>query len=209
VLDKNRKRARSEDEKEGRRAAILDAARNYVAESGFDVVTMSGLARRAGLAKGTLYLYFRTKEELFLSLFTDLIHAVVDRFVAEATPGTVAERLTVIAGETPLFLPLFARLVAVIEANVADEPLFAAKRAMRTESQRFASCLQHLLSCDTARAAEISSALFLAMQGAAQFDLTARRDPAGIPEDLRGYIASHAFGERFPEAARVILGERS
>lgn len=206
ALEENRKRARTEDEKLDRRCAILDVARAYVAESGFDAVTMSGLARRAGLAKGTLYLYFRTKEELFLSLFVESLATVVDRFEAEAMRDNLVETLTKIAAETPLFLSLYARLVAVIEANVSGQPLFDAKRRIMAESVRFTVHLGQILETDGDRAAVLAGALLLAMQGAAQFDLSARRDPATLPEDLRPVFASFAFTERFPQAARVLLG---
>lgn len=204
-LAENRKRARSDSEKEARRAAILAAAREMIAEAGFDGVTMSALARRAGVAKGTLYLYVRTKEELFLALFCAAMEAFVDRFEAIDDPDRLADGMTRAAREVPLFLPLFARLVAVIEANVADEALFAAKREIGALGARAATHLAGLFALGPERALEVASALMMALQGAAQFDLTARRDPDTVPADLRPMFASHAFDVSFPPAARLIL----
>lgn len=204
-LAENRKRARSDDEKEARKAAILTAAREMIAESGFDGVTMSGLAKRAGFAKGTLYLYVRSKEELFLALFCAAMDDFVARIEAIEAPDRIAVEMTRAALEVPLFLPLSARLVAVIEANVADAPLFAAKRAMAGQSARIAAHLGRLLDLPPAQAAEVTAVLALAMQGAAQFDITARRDLGGVPEDLRPMIAAHGFATSFPPAARLIL----
>jgi AcrR family transcriptional regulator len=59
---------RKEREKEARRAAILDAAESVFMESGFGASTMEDIAKRAELAKGTVYLYYRSKEELQLGL---------------------------------------------------------------------------------------------------------------------------------------------
>ena len=205
VLAENRKRARSDDEKEARKAAILAAARDMIAESGFDGVTMSGLARRAGLAKGTLYLYVRTKEEVFLLLFAAAMLEYVTRFEAVKDPDDIAVEMTRQALDIPLFLPLLARLVAVIEANVSDEALFAAKREIGRQSARAAAHFAKLLDLAPERAAEVMNTLMMAMQGAAQFDITSRRDPDGVPEDLRAMIASHAFAVSFPPAARLIL----
>lgn len=205
MLTENRKRARSEGEKALRKAAILAAARAMIADGGFDAVTMSALAKRAGLAKGTLYLYVRSKEELFLALFVDEIDALVDRVEAEARADTLVEDLTRAAMEAPLFLPLFARLVAVIEVAVADEPLFAAKRAIATSSARFVAGLARLTGLEPERAGQAGDALMLAMQGAAQFDITARRDPATLPDDLKPLFAAHGFAAQFPPAARLIL----
>jgi AcrR family transcriptional regulator len=48
-----------------RRQAILDAALEVFAAQGFAAARLEDVARQAGVAKGTLYLYFRDKEELF------------------------------------------------------------------------------------------------------------------------------------------------
>jgi AcrR family transcriptional regulator len=60
------RRARKEEQKEERRQDIVDAAWQLFQETSYAAVTMAQVAERAGLAKGTLYLYFTTKEELFL-----------------------------------------------------------------------------------------------------------------------------------------------
>ncbi|MGI6035667.1 MAG: TetR/AcrR family transcriptional regulator [Limnochordia bacterium] len=51
-----------------RQKEILAAAQALFAEEGFHGATMDDIAARAGLAKGTLYLYFSSKRELFLSV---------------------------------------------------------------------------------------------------------------------------------------------
>ena len=48
-----------------RRRAILDAARAALATRDYHAVTMDDVARAAGVAKGSVYLYFPTKERLF------------------------------------------------------------------------------------------------------------------------------------------------
>ena len=50
---------------EFRRAEILDAARKVFARQGFERGMMDEIAREAGIAKGTVYLYFRSKQEIF------------------------------------------------------------------------------------------------------------------------------------------------
>ncbi|WNS46179.1 TetR/AcrR family transcriptional regulator [Paenibacillus sp. MMS20-IR301] len=49
-------------------AAILDAAYELFGSSGFYETKMSEVAERAGIAKGTVYLYFSSKEELFMAV---------------------------------------------------------------------------------------------------------------------------------------------
>ena len=54
--------------KKEKRGVILDAAASLFLKDGFFKVTMDMVAERAGVAKGTLYLYFKDKEELFCSV---------------------------------------------------------------------------------------------------------------------------------------------
>jgi TetR/AcrR family transcriptional regulator of autoinduction and epiphytic fitness len=53
---------------EFRREAILDAARSVFARKGFALGIMDEIAREAGIAKGTIYLYFRSKNEVYKAL---------------------------------------------------------------------------------------------------------------------------------------------
>lgn len=61
-------RARSEDERQAKFAAILDAALDVFAEKGFTTARLEDVAARAGVAKGTVYLYVPSKEALFEAL---------------------------------------------------------------------------------------------------------------------------------------------
>lgn len=58
------KELRKEKEKEFKQNLITDAARKLFIEKGFDETTMDDIAREAGFAKGTVYLYFKSKNEL-------------------------------------------------------------------------------------------------------------------------------------------------
>jgi AcrR family transcriptional regulator len=77
-----RTRATSEIEKQERRAAILGAAETLVAAQGRAVASVAEVARHAGVAKGTVYLYFRTREEIFLALHGRWMGRMFDRFDA-------------------------------------------------------------------------------------------------------------------------------
>ncbi|MDZ7772933.1 MAG: TetR/AcrR family transcriptional regulator [Balneolaceae bacterium] len=55
-------------EKERRRDQILDAAERVIFSQGLDQSTMEEIAEEAELSKGTLYLYFRNKKELYLGI---------------------------------------------------------------------------------------------------------------------------------------------
>lgn len=59
---------RKEREKERRRQQIVVAAKRVFSEKGFNKATMEDIAKEAELSPGTLYLYFKNKEELYASL---------------------------------------------------------------------------------------------------------------------------------------------
>jgi AcrR family transcriptional regulator len=59
---------RKEREKERRKQQILVAAKRVFSEKGFNKATMEDIAQEAELSPGTLYLYFKNKEELYASL---------------------------------------------------------------------------------------------------------------------------------------------
>ena len=59
---------RKEREKERRRQQIIVAAKRVFSDRGFNKATMEDIAKEAELSPGTLYLYFKNKEELYASL---------------------------------------------------------------------------------------------------------------------------------------------
>ena len=60
-----------EQTKVANRRAILDAAREVFAELGYESATVRDIIRRTGLASGTFYNYFRSREEVFEALADD------------------------------------------------------------------------------------------------------------------------------------------
>ena len=77
-----RRRARTDEQKEERRLAILAAAEDHFAAVGFESFSMAVLAREVGIAKGTLYLYFATREEVLMVVFMERLQALGDRVLA-------------------------------------------------------------------------------------------------------------------------------
>jgi TetR/AcrR family transcriptional regulator, fatty acid metabolism regulator protein len=65
--------------REAKGERILDAAVVEFARSGFYGTTVADIARRAGVADGTIYLYFKNKEDVLVSIF----ERAMDRFISE------------------------------------------------------------------------------------------------------------------------------
>jgi AcrR family transcriptional regulator len=66
----------TDSEKKVREQAILQAATAVLSGRGADAMTMDEVARQAGLAKGTLYLYYKTKEDLVQAIFSGMVEAL-------------------------------------------------------------------------------------------------------------------------------------
>src|SRR5262249_57566169 len=69
-----------------RREAILSAALDEFAARGFAATRLDDIARRAGVAKGTIYLYFRDKESLFQDLVRAMLSPIIPRLQAPPPP---------------------------------------------------------------------------------------------------------------------------
>src|SRR5881392_355409 len=80
-----------------RREAILAAALDEFSERGFAAARLDDVARRAGVAKGTIYLYFRDKQSLFQELVRTMLSPVVGALeaapLAELPARQVAETI--------------------------------------------------------------------------------------------------------------------
>jgi len=64
-------------DKEARRARVLNAAATAFAEHGYRQTTIDQIAEAAGVAKGSIYLAFNSKEDLFYCLFEDFTRGVI------------------------------------------------------------------------------------------------------------------------------------
>ena len=65
---------RKERERERRRQQIIVAAKRVFSSKGFSKATMEDIAKEAELSPGTLYLYFKNKDELYASLSLRILH---------------------------------------------------------------------------------------------------------------------------------------
>jgi AcrR family transcriptional regulator len=116
---------RAPQESEARRRAIVDAALVEFAAHGFAAARLDDVARRAGIAKGTLYLYFADKEALFEALVQGSIRPLLDNLRQVAALPDVPTRQVL-----KLLFTTFAR-----EVLGSDRKLLL--RLLITEGARF------------------------------------------------------------------------
>src|ERR1700726_1312986 len=72
------------DEQAAKRQRILDAALKLFAHEPYQAVTMDRVAVAAGVAKGTLYLYFPSKDALYLGVLNDGLDTAYRSYMASA-----------------------------------------------------------------------------------------------------------------------------
>ncbi|MBW6399000.1 TetR/AcrR family transcriptional regulator [Roseomonas sp. HJA6] len=107
--------------KETRPAEVLDAALDTFRARGFAATRMEDIAARAGISKGTIYLYFPSKEAVFEALVRANIVPVIERLqvaMAEAT-GPATDRLRLLA-RTFAMVSADPRLVAIPRLVLAE-----------------------------------------------------------------------------------------
>jgi AcrR family transcriptional regulator len=107
-----------------RRDAILAAALEEFSDRGFEATRLDDVAKRAGIAKGTIYLYFRDKESLFQELIRTMLTPIV---------GTIE---TLGAADLPVNL-LADRLVDLFVREVFETRRKDVIRLMIAEGRRF------------------------------------------------------------------------
>jgi AcrR family transcriptional regulator len=209
-----KKRARSLEEKSFRRQQILDAASALFAEVGYEGFSVALLASKAGIVKGTLYLYFKTREEVFLALYDQSLNRWSEKFI-QRLPESLEDRafcelLYETAFGDPLYVPLQARLEKVIEHNVSLDCLLMSKRNFLQQVDRIAAASADVLCLRNEQALEVIKTLGILIVGVAGADLAPSLDGEEIPEDVQHLLASFSSRPIFiKNAERIIQGVRS
>ncbi len=122
-------RARSPEAKAARRERLLAAALDAFFDQGFAAARMDDIARRAGVSKGTLYLYFASKEEMF--------HAIIDT-VAQPRLESMERTLDTSAG----LLASLPHMMELAADYVAHSPMPRIAKILIGEGNQFPALLQ-------------------------------------------------------------------
>jgi AcrR family transcriptional regulator len=134
-------RARSEEQREARRQAILGAAAAMLAEMPVAEVTLNELSRRAGLAKSNVLRYFESREAVLLELLdsawqdwlaqldAELAGAVVAGDPVASRGDQLAAAVAASLAARPMLCDLISAQAAVLERNVSPQVAAQYKRA--------------------------------------------------------------------------------
>jgi AcrR family transcriptional regulator len=146
-----KQRARSASDKQQRRDHILATALQMWGEHTFASFTMAEVAARSGLAKGTLYLYFATKEELLLALLEGLL----DGWFADLNRGLTTGGSWDVPGAAELLYDALNRqraltsllpiAASILEHNIPFATAHAYKAHLLERSTQSAALLEQAL----------------------------------------------------------------
>ncbi len=179
------------------RERLLAAAREIVEEKGYGGASVVAIAERAGLASGTLYRHFSSKEELFVELFRAVCDREVQAMRAAAETADGASHVDRLETVLATFAQRALRRPRLAWALIAEpvDPLVDAERLAYRERYR-----------------ELTAAALRAGIGAAEIpdqnvELTAAALVGGCGEALVGPLSPLAGGS--PDAAEILSALRT
>src|SRR6478735_1732435 len=116
---------RRQRRKDARPSEIIEAAIEIFGERGFGAARLEDVARRAGVAKGTVFVYFSTKEDLFRAVAQSVLTLHLDRLQAVATglDKPMAELVPLLLGQVAAVIGS-GRLPAMMRLLIAESRQF-------------------------------------------------------------------------------------
>ncbi len=110
--------------REDKRKRIIDAAVDVFADKGFFQAKVSEIAEAAGVADGTIYLYFKSKDDLLISLFREKMNEILQRFSAIRDEGSPEQQLRRYIAEHLAFVAEKPKLMQVLTVEIRQSPRF-------------------------------------------------------------------------------------
>ena len=207
-------RSRPKEQKNVLRDQSCGAATALLTETGYDGFAMAPLARRADVAKGTLYLYFTTREEVLLALCTryvdQWIEALRPELRAGMTDGDYAEHFFATAYGVENLMCLIARLEQTLEHNVAIDRFIETKRTFHQQIELIAVPMSTALAIDVETSFALLQSLVVLLVGTAVTDQGPNVAEEALPEDVRNLVNQFSARPLFVNTARhIIAGGRA
>ena len=205
-----RQRAIQAEDKRERHDAILDAAERVLLRSPERVASVSEVADDAGLAKGTVYLYFPSKEELLLAVHERRIDAFFRDVIVlvEGSAPVSIDAMLVLTHQhlvlPPLFLPLASRCFGLMAHSLPPETAKAFKQRMAARLERAGAGLErHFSTLPGGGGVALLRRSYALILGLWQMSPSAEGDRAHCV--MAGPAASPVFAWSYPTELDVAL----
>ena len=198
-------RARSETAKLKREVLILTTTEILLRQSGYDSMTMQAVATAAGLAKGTLYLYFTSRESLVLEVYGRLFDRWINRFAFHQPEFTNFEEFcrdfARHYADDPLFLQLAGFANALLEPQLDRDGYIKSKRGMARRVKRLAGLVCQQFSITPAAAQKLIWGFLTIAGGTTQMTVSSPVITADLPDDVVAFTDLANFETVFLNAA--------
>ncbi len=206
------RRARQVHQKEERRQVILGAALDLFERSPFQAITTALVASKSGLAKGTIFIYFKTKEELFLVLaeegllkFFEALDEALSESKDPLSPNAVTSQVSIALQGQPHLTRLMSLLYTVLEHNVDRLTALRFREFLATRTTRTARYLeQRLPFLAPGQGLELMFQIHVLALGIGQV-----ADPAPVVKELLQapglYIFDTPFGPSFERSLNALV----
>lgn len=178
------------------REALLRAARDLIEEGGYGAASVVAITARAGLATGTLYRHFRSKEELFVEVFRSVCDREVEAMqrAAAGVGSSHSERVGNVLATFAQRALRRPRLAWALLAEPVDPRVDSERLAYRSRyAELVASCLEAGIEAGELPRQDVSltAAALVGACGEALVGPLSRRgeaDPALVLESLRTFV---------------------
>jgi len=144
-----KKRAMTNEQRQERQQVLLEAAWGLFQGNPYEKINIVDVAKAAGLAKGTVYLYFPTKEALFLAVQTqqlvewfDALEDELSGLGGKGDPPQVAGIICLSLSRRPALTRLFAILHTILEQNIDYPTALAFKQILLKRITRLGTALE-------------------------------------------------------------------
>ena len=187
------------------------------AEGGYDSFSMAKLSKEASVVRGTLYLYFETREELFWVLYNQSLMRWSEAFIGGLGDSMSDLEYAELFYTTPMaddgYNPRMARLARLaqsIEHNVSLQSCVESKRLFINRVDLFAKATAPLLGPTLAQSTEVFGTLGVLLVGATRADQTPTFESGTPPADEQARLSSFSSKDVFVKnACRLIAAIRS
>lgn len=207
-------RARTDEQKQLRRDSILESAEAHFVDVGFEKFSMAVVGKLVGVSKGTLYLYFSSREEILLALCVAKLHVWSTTFIQTAplwhSDEAFAEHFYQTTTADNALVRLMSRLDSVIEHNVSIEVFVDAKRDMYELLADIGRTLAQVRNLTEAQSFDAVRSLGALLLGTVQGDMGPRFKESELPEDVQLLMNAFSSHQMFiTNGCRILAGIRS
>ena len=140
-------RAYTEEDKLKKRDGIIAAAKKLLTLGKFQLPSINQIIDETGDAKGTVYLYFKTKEEIYLSLLAEGLKSMMKEVLnliqsrPPNLPKKLAKKYTELAAAQPKIFYLACIAPIILESNVSEEFIIAFKKSLLHDTNLIAQSM--------------------------------------------------------------------